>query len=181
MLIGLCGLARSGKDTFYKILKSIHNDQFNRYAFADELKKECYDFVMRNTELSVFSEDPDEKELFRPLLVAYGTHLRRAMNPNCWIDRLEPKVFFDLRKKINVVITDVRYENELDWIHQSGGISIYIETIGNLPKNEEEKINDPILKQKSKHHFKWKEKDPDLSSTPQIIKQFLSENGIKIN
>lgn len=95
MLLGLCGLARSGKDSFYNLINKSSTKDFNRYAFADELKKECFHFVMRNTELSVFSEDPQVKKLIRPLLVAYGTNLRRAINPNCWIDRLEPQILFD--------------------------------------------------------------------------------------
>ena len=181
MLVGLCGLARSGKDTFFKFLKKSCESNFNRYAFADELKKECYDFVMTNSGISVYSENEHEKELIRPLLVAYGTHLRRAINPTCWIDRLEPQVNYDLRKGINVVITDVRYENELEWIHKLGGTSIYIETLGNEPRNSEERKHDPKLKLKAKHHFKWRFKDPSLPNTQNKVNQFLINNEIKFN
>lgn len=180
MFLGLCGLARSGKDSFYRIVDGLSTEGVARYAFADELKKECYNFVMRNTEISVFSEDPDVKKLIRPLLVAYGTNLRRAINPDCWIMRLEPKVLFDLRKNINVCITDIRYENEIDWLHKHGGTSVYIEKEGNSFPNNEEKINDPVLREKSKLFFKWSPDDHKLDATKNKIKNFLEKNKVFI-
>lgn len=46
-LVGVTGFATSGKDTLYTICKNSLPSSFNtkRYAFADELKAECDDFL----------------------------------------------------------------------------------------------------------------------------------------
>ena len=46
-----------------------------------------------------------------------------------------------------VFITDVRYQNEMEWIKNTmGGKNIYIRRNGVLPANNEEELNDPILR-----------------------------------
>lgn len=146
-IIGLTGVARSGKDTFFECLKSnFSNLRFSRIAFADELKHECNDFLMKNTGISAFTEDPEEKEIIRPFLVTYGTHVRRRLNQNCWIDKIEPKMIKDRLNTDIFVITDVRFPNELTWIKSRGGSVIHIQREKTTAANEEEGKNDPILR-----------------------------------
>ena len=48
MIIGITGVARCGKDTFYAILKKYLEERqikSQRLAFADDLKKELNDFT----------------------------------------------------------------------------------------------------------------------------------------
>ena len=91
-LIGLTGFARSGKDTFYiraaNYLANTDNLAF-RFAFADVLKRECDPLLMLNAGISAFTSNPEEKELIRPLLVAYGTGIRRKLDSNCWINKIK--------------------------------------------------------------------------------------------
>ena len=148
-VIGISGVARVGKDTFFRaLLKESPNYNLVRVAFADELKEECNEFLMKNVGISAFTQDPDEKALIRPFLVTYGSQLRRRRDPYCWIKRAEAKM--SSIKGVNestVVITDVRYPNELDWIHSKmKGISIHLSREGMVPVNEEEALYDPQLK-----------------------------------
>jgi len=158
-IIGISGLARCGKDSFFnvssKILKESSRES-SRFAFADELKLECDNFLKSNTGISAFTEDPEEKELIRPFLVCYGTHIRRKINKNCWISKVENKLNDKKYKNHIVFITDVRYDNEIEWIHSKNGHSIHIERVGNKAPNEEELANDPILKSKSMINLKWR-------------------------
>jgi hypothetical protein len=154
-LIGICGVARAGKDTLYLCLKDAEPDrEWRRMAFADELKNECEDFLLENTGISPFTESDEEKKLIRPFLVAYGTHLRRAIDPDCWISAVKKQVK-NGRKEDIVVITDVRYENETDWIKSEGGTIIHVTRDGTLPANEEEQINDPILSRSANIRVAW--------------------------
>ena len=94
-LIGISGLARSGKDTLFELLSSKLNKEkvsSKRLAFADELKEECDDFLRSNIGISAFTEDNSEKEIIRPFLVCYGSKIRRRLNKNCWIERLSNKL-----------------------------------------------------------------------------------------
>lgn len=180
MLIGLCGLARSGKDSFFNVIKENFEGNFHRVAFADALKRELDDLLIKYTRISAFTEKEEEKEIIRPLLVTYGTHVRRKLNENCWIERVENNVKHHLKSGKFVFVTDVRYENELKWIHQMNGVSIYIETPGNYPTNEEEQINDPILKFNSRYRFSWERNAPSLKETAYNILNFLKTNNIDI-
>ena len=139
-IIGISGLARSGKDSFYELSKSYldnNNVKHERLAFADELKNECDPFLMKNVGISAFTEDDREKEIIRPLLVTYGTHIRRKLNPRCWIDKIEPKIKQAKNKHV-FFVTDVRFKNEIDWIHEMGGLSVHVTRNGIVAPNEEE-------------------------------------------
>lgn len=156
-IIGISGLARSGKDSFYELSKSYldnNNVKHERLAFADELKNECDPFLMKNVGISAFTEDDREKEIIRPLLVTYGTHIRRKLNPRCWIDKIEPKIKQAKNKHV-FFVTDVRFKNEIEWVHEMGGLSIHVTRSGITPPNKDEEENDPILKEASKAKIDW--------------------------
>lgn len=168
-VIGVCGLARSGKDTIYNLCNPVISSMgksCKRLAFADELKQESDEFLIKNIGISAFTEDSREKELIRPFLVTYGTHLRRRLNKECWIEKVDEKL--KETKEDFVFITDVRYENEIEWVHNLGGISIHVEREGIEAPNEEEAKNDPILKNNSLLNVKWKtlkDENPSLVNT----------------
>jgi hypothetical protein len=157
-LLGICGLARCGKDSFYNLSEPIIKEKKEasvRYAFADSLKAEIDELLLKNTGMSAFSEDPLEKTIIRPLLVTYGTHVRRKIDQDCWIKSIDFPVKNTISHNQWAFVTDVRYDNEIDWIHDLGGKSVHITRTGTLPPNEEEKENDPILKSKSDFFIEW--------------------------
>ena len=90
-VIGICGNARSGKDTLAKNIKEILSEQNIKsqiLSFADELKKSVDDFLISQIGISAFSEDSEEKKIIRPFLVCWGTEVMRSINKNVWIDKL---------------------------------------------------------------------------------------------
>ena len=148
-IVGICGVARSGKDTFYEALRDCcPRHKIHRRAFADALKEECREFLVRHVGISPFTQDESEKQLIRPFLVTYGTYLRRKIDPDCWSRIVEDSIHRSSDNEV-FVITDLRYENELDWVKGKGGTVIHISRQGIRPANQEEETNDPILKRKA--------------------------------
>jgi len=157
-LIGLTGFARSGKDTFFersKMLLEKEDKACHRVAFADALKHELDDVLIKYTGISAFTEDNKSKELIRPLLVTYGTHIRRHLNQNCWIERVQPSVIHNLSAGKYVFITDVRFENEAQWISNNGGILINVAREGVRPANHEERAESIKMKKYIKYNVDW--------------------------
>jgi len=158
MIIGIAGVARSGKDTLANNFIQIFNRlgiKAKRYALADELKREVGPFLKEKTGLDVFSQDDAVKKMIRPLLVAYGTHIRRALNENCWIDNITPI----LKEDEIAIISDIRYKNEADWV-QKNGFLIHISRLDKdnqlvVPANPEEQANDPLLQAQANMSFVW--------------------------
>lgn len=163
-IIGISGLARSGKDSFYEFCKPLLDQRglkHRRMAFADELKEEANTILSKYVGISAFTEDSEEKKIIRPLLVTYGTHIRRKINPNCWIEKIQSKLR-NLKKSNEVIfITDVRFKNEIEWVHEEGGSSIHISRSGIIPPNEDEKKNNPILEKESNFRIKWNNFDTE--------------------
>tara|TARA_R110001583_G_scaffold8965_30_gene42430 strand:+ start:1554 stop:2117 length:564 start_codon:yes stop_codon:yes gene_type:complete len=157
-LIGVTGFARSGKDTFFscgsKYLKTFNKTSV-RYAFADVLKSECDPLTLKYSGISCFTSNNREKALIRPLLVAYGTHLRRQLNPNCWIDRIKDNVQASLDAQNFVFITDVRFENEAQWILLQGGSLINVEREGVKAANPDEAEQSALIKPLISASLKW--------------------------
>ena len=124
MIIGLCGAAGSGKNAAaYHLCRRYAAKQ---YAFADPL----YAAVSVITGLSVLElQDRGRKE--RPLewlgasprrlLQTIGTEWGREMiHPMIWIMATLRRI--DSSESLYHVITDVRFENEAEAIHERGGV-----------------------------------------------------------
>lgn len=139
-IIGIAGNARSGKDTLGKNFVKILSDQgikAKTYSFANELKKSVDDFLIREIGISAFTEDEEEKKVIRPFLVFWGTDMMRKINDNIWVEKIEPCLD---NNHVNI-ITDLRFENELEWIKDNEGLSLLIKRDGVNPANEYEKLN----------------------------------------
>lgn len=157
-MIGITGVARSGKDTFYTILKKffkLKGIDSERIALADELKKELGDFVEKKFKIDLNKCDGSEKELIRPLMVAYGKCRRVQTDGKYWTSIVESKIKELKIKNIIPIVTDIRYieykEDEYAWLKKHNGILIHISRKledGSFvpPANIEEKSNDTKLK-----------------------------------
>jgi hypothetical protein len=125
-IIGLAGPARVGKDTI-----AANMPGWTRRAFADELKADLAPLAKR---LGLDMANPEHKELLRPLMVEYG-RLARKVDPDYWLKRLK------LTGADRIVITDVRYANEVRFIQQQGGSVYLVRRDGYTPANDEERTS----------------------------------------
>jgi len=158
-LIGISGPARSGKDTLGDSIMSILEEwgvKCQKLSFANELKKETDDFLKEKIGISSFTQDDDEKKIIRPFLVTWGTHVRRKLDQDVWIKSIQHL----LSDKIVTIISDVRFDNELDWVKKSGGSSVFVErhdADGVLipPANKDEEEHTMKLKSECDHSFVW--------------------------
>jgi len=166
-MIGLTGVARSGKDTFYSILQKYleeKNIKSQRIALADNLKKELGDFTKEKFKIDLNKCEGKDKELIRPLMVAYGKCRRVQTEGKYWTSLVETEVKNLKKDNIIPIITDVRYieykEDEYSWLKSHNGILIHISRKlddGSLipPANIEEKSNDNKLKAVADYSISW--------------------------
>ena len=183
-LIGLTGFARSGKDTFFLRASNyltIQGYKSCRLAFADVLKKECDSLLMTHAGISAFTSVPAEKELIRPLLVTYGTHIRRKLDPDCWINEIKDDVSKNIKEGNYVFITDVRFANEARWIQSQGGLIFNIEREGIGPANKEELEQSKLIKMTLNARVKWPTFGSDkISLCDSYIKNLMDHHFDKI-
>ena len=164
MIIGLTGLARCGKDTFCNYarqhLKSL-NYESQRLAFADELKKDVDVFLIEKLGISAFTEVTEEKEIIRPMLTTWGTEIMRKKDNLHWVKKVEEIINENQKENIVSIVTDIRFPNEIEYIHKIGGKVVHLTMNGNQPANEYEKKNDPLLREVSDCFVVWKKYGDD--------------------
>jgi len=134
MVIGICGLIGSGKDTVANFL--IENHGYQKISFADSLKDGVstvfgWDRDMlegRTTESREWREQPDEfwtketgKEITpRLVLQLFGTDcMRNGFFDGIWVSLTKKKILEN--PQTNFVIPDVRFANEAQMIKDING------------------------------------------------------------
>ena len=163
-MIGITGVATSGKDTLFILLKKFFHEKnllCQRFALADELKKDLKDFILEKFAIDIQKCNSTEKRLIRPILVAYGKVKRNQTFGRYWIEKLKSNI----EKESTIpIVTDIRYDeypaDEFSWLKkENNGILIHVSRIQDgkfiLPANEEEKINDEKLKVQSDYQIVW--------------------------
>lgn len=129
-LIGLSGKARSGKDTVANYIKTQYG--FSQYAFADPLKQACS--AMFGIPITDFYED-NKKEVVndfwrispRQMAQRLGTEGGRELfRQDIWLKRAEMEMKKLENESNGLIISDVRFDNEAEWILSMGGIVILI-------------------------------------------------------
>ena len=143
MLIGITGKAGSGKDTFAKYF--IEQLGFERYGFADPIKRMIEagfnlspgiweDRQAKETDIQWLGRSP------RFLAQVLGTEWGRGLIHNSlWLLLAEQK----LLRAGDIVIPDVRFDNEAQWILAKGGAvyeitrdkSMRVDNVGHVSEN----------------------------------------------
>jgi hypothetical protein len=140
VLIGIAGLKTSGKSTCANYLVE---KGYLEKSFADPLKKACIElFLLSDSQVYgtiTQKETPDQRWYNctpRQMLQFVGTDLLRDN-----LDKIMPglgkdifthhfgiwyKDLMDKNPDAQVVISDVRFQNEVDYIHQLGGYVIML-------------------------------------------------------
>jgi hypothetical protein len=149
MIIVICGLKGSGKDTIGDYL--IQNHNFKRFCFGDALKDICSVLfgwsrkllegdtqdsrIFRETEDKWWSDKLGFKITPRIAFQKIGTDvMRNHFNMDIWTLIIERRIseFQKKQKTQNIVITDCRFQNEIKMVKSYGAtlISVY----RNLPE-----------------------------------------------
>jgi hypothetical protein len=134
ILIGLHGLARTGKDTAANYLAA-HFDLI-AYAFAYPLKVAL--MQMFNLSSAHLNGELKEAPLLgigkspRELMQLLGTEWGRQMvHPELWLllarQHLDNMIELRDGHAPGFVISDVRYENEAQWVRDLGGVVVHIQ------------------------------------------------------
>lgn len=140
VLIGIMGKKGSGKDTVSDYL--VENYQFHKLAFADPIKQVAqimFDFTepQLNGELKETIDKRwgiSPREVFQKLGTEFGQFdlpkyfptLGEKVNRNFWVERLKIE-YGKLPINCNVIVSDVRFNHEIEEIKKMGGKIIYIE------------------------------------------------------
>lgn len=165
-MIGVAGLARSGKDTLSKCLKKIIEREFKCDVeiihLADKLKSDLDKVIACNFNFQVFTENDTEKELIRPILVAYGEAMKKKWGKDIWVKKLNDSLKSRIYKKFYIV-SDVRFDFEAKFFQEEmDGFVIHINKIGNEDAvNDVEKINDPLVAAECNLTHAWPPYEPD--------------------
>jgi hypothetical protein len=144
-VVGLVGYAGSGKDA---AAKALVEDGWVRVAFADAVREAALAInpsissvgpvvprmPLRDlVEIAGWESAKSNPEV-RQLLQRLGTEAGRNIHgPDCWVNIARRKIE---ATDANVVITDVRFPNEVEMVRQMGGKLIAIARPGVGPVND---------------------------------------------
>lgn len=130
-LIGIAGPAGSGKNTVADIIADQHDCV--QYSFAAPLKQ------MLQLGLGLTRHDTDgyRKEQVHPvygkstrqMMQTLGTEWGRNMvHPDIWVMATADycTALHKENQRLAIVLTDVRFNNEADWVRNQGGIIIHL-------------------------------------------------------
>lgn len=127
-ILGLTGQKRAGKDTVAEILydwRKIRYVEFIRFAepIEDMLRVIVPDISSRLTDELKEQNIPNITASPRRLLQTLGTEWGRSIDPDLWVKAANNSLNKLLRREYPplVVFTDVRFDNEAEYIRSLGG------------------------------------------------------------
>jgi hypothetical protein len=170
-VVGVSGLAGSGKDLFYSLCKKeleLKKRNCCSVSIAGQLKKDIDPTIQEIHNFSLFDCDRNQKNLVRDHLVFYGAVKRNKTKGRHWI-RLAEKTIQTIYlncitqsiKKPILFITDVRYDeypkDEVHWIREElQGILVHVK------RYNTEIILDPLYGLPTGHYKKIYQNAPNL-------------------
>lgn len=131
-LVGISGLARSGKDVAGEIILENLGEGWARGAFADIPKEMLFVMGVDTKCANKDGEDEYYQYNIRHLMQSLGTDWGRNIDNDIWI-----KAFKKKNPTGNFVITDVRMENEADFVRDNGGVIIHVKGRGGIKGNHQ--------------------------------------------
>lgn len=165
--IAISGKAGTGKSTFTdllikKYIEKYKNQNYKSLAFADPLKEiakimapdiadNCLYGPSEFRKTIVKSLSIHKEITVRELLNKIGTDFGRSLNPTIWIDVFNENVLRFQKEYENeqslLIVSDVRYENEMKYVINNGFYTIKIErttdyNINHSSETEQEHFGD---------------------------------------
>lgn len=122
-ILGLSAKSGAGKSTMAAHLVQRCAGRVRTLSFADSLRREL-DYAFDDSRVDWYRKPTPT--WMRNLLIAWG-NARREQDPDYWVEAIHAcAVKGDFRA---VIIDDVRYKNEADWIKRLGGHVIRLECV----------------------------------------------------
>lgn len=137
-IIGITGFAGVGKDS---LAEGFQLQGYRQYSFAGALKEGCAALFGLPLDLFNTQEYKEELDFYwgvspRKIAQFVGTEFFRDqitklipdLEQSFWISRLEYELIkqYDSPEDVKVVISDVRFQDELDWIISKQGKIIHL-------------------------------------------------------
>jgi len=185
--VGLSGFATVGKDLFFSMLSQEYPAV--RFSLADILKTEMRNDLLEETAIDIFNCTQEDKETLRPMLVKYAIAKRKETEGRYFTDRLSSVLNNTFTLSKIPVITDIRYceypKDEVSWLKDElGGVLVHIEKykiINNKRKyvsapNEDEKRNDPFLRENADYVVDWEESNaPTIEEVEKSLRPHIKK------
>lgn len=128
MIIGLTGAAQSGKDTAAKFL--IDTFDFHKLSFASPIRNFIADLcccTLEELEVMKDKVHPSFGVTPRYMMQTLGTEWGRdTVNSEIWTQTLELKLKKHIHNGNNVIVTDIRFDNEAALINRYGVVATVI-------------------------------------------------------
>jgi hypothetical protein len=156
--IGIAGAARSGKDTLCRALirqlKEHKMDSIRKSIAGDAVKADLKNLLLDKFSINSFTENSEQKEFMRPLLVEYGKMQRNKTKGRYFIDGFIPE------SNVVNILPDIRYveypEDEVYWLkNEVKGLLIFIKRQGIEDANDTEKVNNRIISSMADYILNW--------------------------
>lgn len=177
MIVGVTGHIRVGKDTFFSLLQKT-NPKFKRYSFADALKADLRGFLWEKCQIDINTATGGEKELIRPLMIAYGCLQRNLGDGLHWVRRVEQQILADVSvENIIPVITDFRFQNEVEYFKKKYVLNL-VEVKRAMAPNppDEEKVNQPLISKYVDYTINWPTVgEENFNALEKYVKDFAIE------
>lgn len=173
LILGFSGRAGSGKDTLFNLLQMHFGARFEiqRVSVGDIIRQHLNALPgPASKNVNFFNLKGEQKEAWRPLMVAYGNACRSATNGRYFIDILANSIRQPIISRPRITcITDIRFDeyekDEVFWLqNELKGKLIYIDRYttdldGNestIPfVNDTEREQDPKLRKKADLIIRW--------------------------
>ena len=153
-IIGIAGKAHAGKDTVANLLLSLFQVPTYIYHFADPIKQHLCDLLkvdiryFNDTTLkeSVYKDDLT----YRMLMQNTGDSFKKIFGEEVFVN-LANEYYKSINSNSILIIPDVRYEYEAEWIKNNSGIMIYVDnmnsstTMSNSHSSESKTIDCDII------------------------------------
>lgn len=131
MVVGICGKARAGKDTAGAYLSKKLG--IPTVAFADALKLSAVAMFGITSDMA-YGINYDREQIVehwgisvREMLQKLGTECaREVFRDDFWVRRLQQLVRIDPCYSEGFIVTDVRFDNEAQWVLDMGGKMVHI-------------------------------------------------------
>jgi hypothetical protein len=156
--IGIAGAARAGKDTLCRALirqlKEHKMDAVRKSIAGDAVKTDLKHLLLEKFNLNSFTENSEQKEFMRPLLVEYGKMQRNKTQGRYFVDGFVPE------PDVVNILPDIRYveypEDEVYWLkNEVNGLLIFIKRQNVEDANDTEKVNNRIISNMADYILNW--------------------------